>query len=317
MKNNLITRPKVNDLPDRTVALLALAGQQSHRKTTCPTDKELMAFMQGKLKSKAHDEMLTHLIQCPDCYQHWLEESRALFATKGRMFEIPIFNKLFQWWHQFRWDNVLGLHVGWDDVLGLHKTWQMPIYFAIIAVFVVLIQFLPKFSINTPPPIADNNALSIDSIMEDYNLLSGMEPLSTPKVAPNPSVLGFAESGLRDEAVAYRRYLDNGVQALRGDVMLLTDFEIQYLKQCQLAQWVALSMAALERTDKLDVTFWQRQLQRSQQFAQQFADSPAIVKDLNRISRIYKAITDDLSHLNSAQIIKTLRKKFDNLNEKY
>ncbi len=65
------------------VALVGLAATKQHRQPiSCPSDEELAELIDNQLDHKQRTIMLSHLNQCNDCYQLWLETTSLLLEEK-------------------------------------------------------------------------------------------------------------------------------------------------------------------------------------------------------------------------------------------
>ncbi len=68
---------------ERLVALFGLAAaQKNSQPVTCPSDEQLAKLIDNNLDHKQRTTMLSHLNQCSDCYQLWLETSTLLLEEK-------------------------------------------------------------------------------------------------------------------------------------------------------------------------------------------------------------------------------------------
>ena len=64
-----------NGITARLIALLGKAASKTTTTESCPTDQQLADFIQGHLKNKVQQRVLTHVNDCPDCRQAWLDTS--------------------------------------------------------------------------------------------------------------------------------------------------------------------------------------------------------------------------------------------------
>lgn len=262
MENHTVVRQSSNNLSDRTIALLALQQKNSKTQVTaCPTDVELTKFIQGKLKGRAREQMLAHLNQCPDCYQHWMDELRMMPKAKQ-----PATQESDAWWRKL------------GKVLHLHHPWQVSTYFATLVIFVALIHHLPKS--DNPP----------DSITAEYDALKNNELLQvneTHTVLAKPTV-GLSPTQLSNGSSAYKACLENGFATLQNQAALNTQSHEQHKTVCQFGHWVALVSVALDNPNRIETAFWLRQLEQSQQFEQYFRGSSK-----NNIADKLQAINSD------------------------
>lgn len=68
----------------RLYALIALATEKPVATTTCPTDSQFAAFIEGRLQGQARETILQHLRTCPTCYQHWQAVVRCTQPTPAK-----------------------------------------------------------------------------------------------------------------------------------------------------------------------------------------------------------------------------------------
>ena len=68
---------------EQLVALVGLAATKQRRQPiSCPSDEELAELIDNQLDHKQRTIMLSHLNQCNDCYQLWLETTSLLLEEK-------------------------------------------------------------------------------------------------------------------------------------------------------------------------------------------------------------------------------------------
>jgi hypothetical protein len=68
---------------EQLVALVGLAATKQQRQPiSCPSDEELAELIDNQLDHKQRTIMLSHLNQCNDCYQLWLETTSLLLEEK-------------------------------------------------------------------------------------------------------------------------------------------------------------------------------------------------------------------------------------------
>lgn len=68
---------------EQLVALVGLAAtKQPRQPISCPSDEELAELIDNQLDHKQRTIMLSHLNQCNDCYQLWLETTSLLLEEK-------------------------------------------------------------------------------------------------------------------------------------------------------------------------------------------------------------------------------------------
>lgn len=63
---------------DRMQVLLALAVQEEKPAEPCPSDEQLAAFIDGRLNTNEHEDILKHLNACSPCYRQWSDISSVL-----------------------------------------------------------------------------------------------------------------------------------------------------------------------------------------------------------------------------------------------
>ncbi|WP_353571543.1 hypothetical protein [Candidatus Albibeggiatoa sp. nov. BB20] len=305
MENHITAKQKIDHLPDRTIALLALQQGSATKASTCPMDIELADFMQGKLKGQAREQILVHLDQCSDCYQHWMDELRMQPKPKQSSEQQSTQDV---WWHKL------------GEVLHLNHPWQVSTYFATLVIFVVLIQALPKSGDDdTNSPVAEHKAFP-DSIAAEYTAMinRGINVEKTHTVSTSKAV-GLGEVQLSSGSTAHKKCLDNGFEALQNKASLVTEFDQQYKTECELGQWVALVTVALNNANTLETAFWQRQLERNQYFEQYFSSlsRQSIVNELQVIGVNLQDIIEDPTNVEDPFIIEMLQGKLKGLSQNH
>jgi hypothetical protein len=77
---------------ERLVALFGLAAskRQQSQLLPCPSDEQLAELIDDSLNHKQRTTMLSHLNQCNECYQLWLETSSLLLEEKDLIEVVEI-----------------------------------------------------------------------------------------------------------------------------------------------------------------------------------------------------------------------------------
>ena len=293
MDNHVTLRQKVDSLPDRTVALLGLLKLSQPNKpptTACPTDAALDEFIQGKLQGQAREQMLTHLNQCPDCYQYWIDELQNQPSAKP----IKDVAKPMAWWH------------GLSDILHLHP-WQAATYFATIAVFLAVFIQLQTLYDTHPLSNIEKSYISLVSqplIMPEERLNGLGEPLGFLEATPYSTKGEFAQC-------LHASY--EAIQAAKPRLDTVSRDNNQVF--CELAQWIAILHTMSQNSERFQLAEpWQQQLVISQDFQQRLPQTESLLKPLQGIQgHIAWVIQDPIKRSINRRITNNLPKTLDNL----
>lgn len=83
------------------MAMIALSVQDtSPPGDYCPSDGQLAAFAEGRLKHNEREMMLAHLIACPSCYSQWLDTSFSKPVATENVRKTRPLGLSVTWWHR-------------------------------------------------------------------------------------------------------------------------------------------------------------------------------------------------------------------------
>jgi hypothetical protein len=283
-------RQKIDSLPHKTLALLALQQSSKPPDTKCPTDTELAKFMQGKLKGRARKQMLTHLYQCHDCYERWMLELR--FAEKYPQPAAGFWNKLATSWKEL----AVFLH--------LMPPWRLATYVATITVSFILMH-----------NFADKPTNRIDAVLA--NLSSKKLNMPTKLENHQDDVLALNDSAPLDSKQTYCICLNGAYQVIAGQANTV-ETPSEHELYCDLGKWVAVLHTVSQNGEQFTHSaFWQQQLLISQDLIERFDNLPKNIVQmmLPEIQQKIQKVAEQPQQATSERISEALPALLEKLNE--
>ncbi|MCP4699167.1 MAG: hypothetical protein GY862_20290 [Gammaproteobacteria bacterium] len=237
---------------ERLRVLLALAGEKPPEKGACPSDAQLAAFIERRVRGKAHKEMLAHLRACPDCYNTWQMVTNEFQPE-------PL-------WHTVM-ARAGAVYALFRNASGNFVTWRpgKPAYagLAIALLLSITLAFTPSpdSGINaTIQMIASQNTEAVRNALDDFPLpweTPGNFGFSAPSQASS-SALAF-EAGL---LWTHRQLLSEKEQTLLPPEMARDRVKTQWADYYELGQRMLLLRVVSQFQNELPkAAFWHQQRQ--------------------------------------------------------
>ncbi len=259
---------------ERLMALITLGVQEKSPPGDCPSEEQLAAFAEGRLKNDKREMILGHLIACPSCYRQWLDISFFAPVATEKVRKTRTSGMSSVWWH------------------------RLCISFPLAAAACLI------FFLITPIPLANQIARSYQSVLaQNISFRAGEQPLAFGLPWEEPQQrFAFGTSARHDpENRAFGAGLWSGRQRFsetrpptpmpdilspkwQGDPTDAAHWsETQYGIYFSMGRWCFLLRTVCLSDKGFSQSFWEQQRSLSDMIGRDFA---SVVKDDSTQARI-------------------------------
>lgn len=232
-------------LEDDLYAMLAVLSQRDADSDSCPSEKELADFSDGRLKGQKRKKIMAHLNECFQCRRQWIRLRNALDAAEERRYDkFALFiNKL----RNFKLNYTL---VGGGCGAALAAC--LLLYFSIFGQNTLQTMILKSYADLSPSQIAHYNSFA--SKGENRN----------------------AEASNSKAMLAYQHGLKSAKESLLNNSGALSEMSYQDKRQhltVLLGQWVVMLQCTCLSSEASSAEFWSDQEAISGEFQEELQNA--------------------------------------------